>query len=194
MKYLSKLFVLTAAIVTSVTIAATAQADLSDERQILNTINNVGYFADRNQWPQVAEQFHPKGAVLDYTSYQNASAGTSKELPKLLPQQIVDAWQTVLPGYDTTHHLMGTQSVMIEGDTAQVTSNIYATHILSNTKEVTVKGESFWVFIGDYQHTLKKTVNGWKITFMRANMRNQLGNPKLPQLATEVVKARKAAQ
>ena len=128
-----------------------ASADLSDEQQILNAINNVGYFADQGDWDQVAAQFHPDGAVLDYTSYANASAGTSKDLPTLLPAEIVGAWQTVLPGYDRTHHLMGTESVAINGDKASTTSNIYATHILVN------EGEDTWVFIGDYQHELTKT-------------------------------------
>ena len=156
-------------------------ADLSDEQQILNAINNVGYFADQGDWEQVAEQFHPEGAVLDYTSYANASAGTSSALPTLLPEEIVSAWQTVLPGYDRTHHLMGTESVRIDGDTASTTANIYATHILEN------QGEDTWIFIGDYQHELVKTDDGWKITFMRANLRAQLGNENLPALAAERV-------
>ena len=43
--------------------------------------------------------------------------------------------------------------------------------------------------IGDYQHTLERTETGWKITFMRANLRAQLGNPNLPALVAERVKA-----
>ena len=166
-----------------VTTASVAFAEISDEQQVLNTINNVGYFADQGDWDQVAAQFHPEGAVLDYTSYANASAGTSAELPTLLPAEIVGAWQTVLPGYDRTHHLMGTESVLVDGDTATTTANIYATHILEND------GEDTWVFIGDYQHELAKTDDGWKITFMRANLRAQLGNENLPALATERVAA-----
>ncbi len=162
-----------------------AHAEISDEQQVLNTINNVGYFADRGDWDKVAAQFHPDGAVLDYTSYANASAGTSTELPKLKPSDIVGAWQTVLPGYDRTHHLMGTESVQVDGNKAQTTSNIYATHILEN------EGEDTWVFIGDYQHALVKTDAGWKITFMRANLRVQLGNPDLPALAADRVKSGK---
>lgn len=161
--------------------AAPAFAELSDEQQVLNAINNVGYYADQGDWDQVAAQFHPEGAVLDYTSYANASAGTSDDLPTLLPAEIVGAWQTVLPGYDRTHHLMGTESVQLDGDTATTTANIYATHILENN------GEDTWVFIGDYQHELVKTDDGWKITFMRANLRAQLGNENLPALATERV-------
>lgn len=163
--------------------ASVAFAEISDEQQVLNTINNVGYFADQGDWDQVAAQFHPEGAVLDYTSYANASAGTSAELPTLLPAEIVGAWQTVLPGYDRTHHLMGTESVLVDGDTATTTANIYATHILEN------EGEDTWVFIGDYQHELAKTDDGWKITFMRANLRAQLGNENLPALAIERVAA-----
>lgn len=165
----------------AMTLSSVAFADLTDERQVLNAINNVGYYADQGDWDQVAAQFHPEGAVLDYTSYANASAGTSAELPKLLPSEIVGAWQTVLPGYDRTHHLMGTESVAIDGDTATTTANIYATHILEND------GEDTWVFIGDYQHELVKTEVGWKITFMRANLLAQLGNESLPSLAAERV-------
>ncbi|MEM7043222.1 MAG: nuclear transport factor 2 family protein, partial [Pseudomonadota bacterium] len=115
----------------------------------------------------------------------NASAGTSDALPTLLPQQIVDAWQTVLPGYERTQHVMGTEIVKVDGETATTLSNIYATHILENDR-----GENFWVFIGDYEHELAKTEDGWKITLMRANLRAQLGNPNLPALATEAAKAR----
>lgn len=172
---------LSAAIILAGTTAAFAE--ISDEQQVLNTINNVGYYADQLDWDAVADQFHPEGAVLDYTSYANASAGTSAELPTLLPEQIVGAWQTVLPGYDRTHHLMGTESVEINGDMATTTANIYATHILEN------EGEDTWTFIGDYQHELAKTDDGWKITFMRANLRAQLGNENLPALATERVAA-----
>lgn len=163
--------------------ASVALAEMSDEQQVLNAINNVGYYVDQGHWDQVAAQFHPEGAVLDYTTYANASAGTSVELPTLLPAQIVGAWQTVLPGYDRTHHLMGTESVQIDGKTATTTANIYATHILKND------GEDTWVFIGDYQHELAKTDDGWKITFMRANLRAQLGNENLPALATARVTA-----
>lgn len=161
----------------------TAQAELTDAQQVLNAINNVGYYADQGDWDQVAIQFHPDGAVLDYTSYANASAGTSSDLPRMLPAEIVAAWQTVLPGNDRTHHLMGTESVLIDGDRATTSSNIYATHILAND------GEDTWVFIGDYQHELERTDEGWKITFMRANLRAQLGNPDLPTLAAERVAA-----
>jgi len=47
----------------------------------------------------------------------------------MLPAEIVAAWQTVLPGYARTHHLMGTRSALADGETAVATSNIYATHI-----------------------------------------------------------------
>lgn len=76
---------------------------------------------------------------------------------------------------------MGTESVAIDGDTATTTANIYATHILENDRE------DAWVFIGDYQHELVKTEVGWKTTFMRANLRAQLGNENLPALAAERV-------
>jgi len=163
--------------------ANVAQAELSDERQVLNAINNVGYFADQRDWDHVAAQFYSDGAVLDYSSFAEVSAGGSGDLPRLSPAEIVAAWQTVLPGYDRTHHLMGTESVTIDGNTATTTANVYASDILKNA------GEDTWVFIGDYQHELVKTDDGWKITRMRANLRAQLGNENLPALATRRVAA-----
>lgn len=59
------MFKSTAIALAVVASAAPALAEMSDEQQVLNAINNVGYFADQGNWDQVAEQFHPDGAVLD---------------------------------------------------------------------------------------------------------------------------------
>ena len=115
------------------------------------------------------------------TKLQISSGRAGKLLAALATAGLFAAWQTVLPGYDRTHHLMGTESVTVDGETATTTANIYATHILEN------EGEDTWIFIVDYQHELAKTANGWKITFMRANLRAQLGNEDLQALATERV-------
>ncbi|MEO1109312.1 MAG: hypothetical protein AAFX90_15460 [Pseudomonadota bacterium] len=52
----------------AMTLTSAAFADLTDDQQVPNAINNVGYYADQGDWDQVAAQFHPEGAVLDHAS------------------------------------------------------------------------------------------------------------------------------
>ncbi len=175
----------------SLFLAAAVLASASDEKtEIIETINAIGFYADMGDWDKVAEQFHPDGVVIDYTSYQNASAGTEKAGgTRMQPAQVVAAWQSVLPGYDHTRHVQSNHLVDVEGDKATALSSIHATHVLPNEA-----GEDFWIFLGDYYHELEKTEDGWKVTLMRANLRSQLGNPNLPAMATEIVKSRQAAE
>jgi hypothetical protein len=155
----------------------------ADRAAIIQTVDAIGFYADRRDWDRVVEQFSPHGVVLDYRSYANASAGTDVEPSRQSPAQVVAAWQTVLPGYDYTHHIVSNHQVSISGDEAIVLSAIHATHIL---------GERSWVILGDYRHQLQRTTQGWKITQMTANMRAQLGDNQLPQAAMEVVAGRKS--
>jgi hypothetical protein len=153
-----------------------------DRLAIIETIDAIGYHADRDQWDRVAELFNPAGAVIDYTSYAAASVGAA-EPEKLAPGDIVARWKTVLPGYDYTQHLISNHLVRIEGDEAVATSVVYATHILSGAR-----GGETWTFLGDYLHRLVRTPAGWKVDRMTANLRAELGNPELPQLAAERVR------
>ncbi|WP_300057399.1 nuclear transport factor 2 family protein [uncultured Roseobacter sp.] len=152
----------------------------ADRAAIIATIDAVGFHADQRAWDRVAEQFSSDGVVLDYRSYAAASAGTDGEPAPQPREDIIAAWRTVLPGYDMTQHVTSNHQVALNDDSAIVQSTIHATHILD--------GEQ-WIFLGDYEHALERTDDGWKITRMTANMRGDLGNNDLPRLATERVAA-----
>ena len=153
-------------------------ATAADERSIIATIDAVGFFADRGDWDRVAAQFHPGGVTLDYRSHASASAGTGSEPARQSPRSAVEAWQTVLPGYDHTQHAISNHQVEMGGDAATVLSTIHAMHVL---------GGDSWVFLGDYEHRLVRTDEGWRIVRMTANMRAELGDPELPRRAAERV-------
>lgn len=154
-----------------------AQAAL-DREQIIETINAIGIYADADEWDLVAAQFADE-VILDYTSYATASAGAA-EAETISPQDVVTAWQTVLPGYEYTQHIIGNHQVELNGDEATARSNVHATHVLEG---------DFWIFLGDYEHHLIRTDEGWKVDRMTANLRAELGNPELPALATARVEA-----
>ena len=149
-----------------------------DREQIIETINAIGIYADADQWDLVAAQFADE-VVLDYTSYATASAG-AEEPEAITPQEVITAWQTVLPGYEYTQHIIGNHQVELNGDEATARSNVHATHVLEG---------DFWIFLGDYEHHLIRTEDGWKVDRMTANLRAELGNSELPNRATARVEA-----
>jgi len=163
-------------------IGMTAQSnpaqEAMDREEIIETINAIGLYADFNQWDRVAAQFADE-VVIDYTSYTLASVGAD-EPEAISPQEVITAWQTVLPGYAYTQHLVGNHQVDISGDEATAVSTVHATHILENAE-----GDDFWIFLGDYEHHLVRTRDGWRVTRMTANLRSELGNLNLPRLAEE---------
>ena len=163
--------------------------EAADKLAIIETVNAIGINADLGQWDRVVDQFTPEGVVLDYSSYATATAGTEAVPEPQDPRDIVAAWRTVLPGYDHTQHLIGNHQVEVNGDEATSVSTVHATHFLPNEA-----GEDYWIFIGDYQHHLVRTSQGWKVDRMTANLRAQLGNENLSRLATERVKQKAAGK
>ena len=149
-------------------------------------ITSVAFYADQRRWDLVKAAFADR-VVIDYTSSDTAAAGR-RQADALTPDAIVTAWQTQLPGYLHTQHLVTNPIVVIDGDRARVTSDVHATHYLPNDK-----GEAFWVFVGTYEHELARTPVGWRIILMRANKRFELGNKDLPRLASARVKAGQVA-
>ncbi len=158
----------------------------ADRLQIVDVISSVGFYADQRRWELVEAAFAER-VVIDYRSHRSAAAGQS-EPQALTPGEIVTAWKTQLPGYHHTQHLITNPLVRIDGERASATSQVYATHYLSNEE-----GDDHWTFIGFYEHELRRTPEGWKITLMRANKLFELGNPDLPRLASERVEAGQTA-
>lgn len=159
---------------------------LADRAQIVDVIASVAFYADQRRWDLVKAAFADR-VVLDYTSSDTAAAGR-QQTDALTPDAIVTAWQTQLPGYLHTQHLVTDPVVVIDGDRARATSSVHATHYLPNEQ-----GEAYWVFVGSYEHELARTPAGWRITLMRAHKRFDLGNKDLPNLASERVKAGQVA-
>ncbi|MEL6538378.1 MAG: nuclear transport factor 2 family protein [Bacteroidota bacterium] len=133
----------------------------------------VGLFVatDQQNWEQVAASFHTE-VVLDYSSMNGSPAAT------LSPQQIVEAWQGVLPGFEHTHHQLGNFITSEDGQTATVFCYGTATHYLPDEQG------NVWLVVGSYDFDLVKTESGaWKITTMTFHFKYQDGNQSLPEKA-----------
>lgn len=152
---------------------------LSDKIAVIEKINQVALYADLLQWDLlVGEVFHDK-VTVDYTSLFGG------EVETLTSAQLIARWKTVLPGFDSTQHLLGSYFVEIEKDTAKATAHVRANHFLANTM-----GGDTWVVGGTYFYELVRTDAGWRIRSSRLAMSYVEGNQHLLALAQERVKAR----
>lgn len=175
-----------AALAAGLLAATTAQAQPADRAEIIDAISTVAFQADQRRWDLVAAAFADQ-VVIDYSSSETAAAGRSKP-ETMTPQAIVAAWQTQLPGYAHTQHLVTNPLVRIDGDKAAATSQVHATHYLPDAP-----GGATWTFVGFYEHELARTPAGWKITRMRAHKLFDLGNKDLPLQAAARVRAGQVA-
>ena len=126
---------------------------------------------DEKDWFAVENSFHTK-VILDYSS-MNGNPAT-----ELSPEQIVESWKGILPGFDHTHHQLG--NFIVKEEQPKVTVFCYgtATHYLNDAKG------NLWTVVGTYDFELilseSKT---WKISKMKFNFKFQEGNTTLPEKA-----------
>ena len=115
-------------------------------------------------------------AVIDYSSVMgpgSANVPVADHRAKLA---------TFLPGFDKRQHQVTNFQVSVTGEEATCVSQSRAVHFL---------GGEVWEAWGTYHHRLRRTENGWKITYQRADLLHQTGEHLVP-LATDVVTNRKA--
>jgi hypothetical protein len=138
---------------------------------VIDAINGVFINTDERRWDGVKASFADH-VMLDYTSMAGGQPAT------LTPQQIADAWTTLLPGFQYTHHQIGNYVVHENGNTATVFCYGTATHYLPNDS-----GQNVWTVVGTYDFHLTKQDAIWKVDAMTFQLKYQDGNLSLPELA-----------
>src|SRR5690606_13002107 len=98
--------------------------------------------------------------LLDYTSMVGGEPANVK------PDQIIDSWKELLPGFDKTHHQLGNYLIEINSNQATVFCYGTATHYLVNET-----GNNLWSVVGGYNFELNKQENTWRITKMKFNFK-----------------------
>jgi hypothetical protein len=127
-----------------------------DRQEIINTINQIGLTADLRDWSACQACF-AESVEVDYTSLMGGE-------PNIVsPDALTKQWQTFFDNtFKTTQHLIGSHSIIHNGNTATSLSQFQAHHVLLNpTKDQT------WTLGGLYNHELVHTVNGWRVRKMK---------------------------
>ena len=154
------------------TINARAQ-DMHDPKA---TVTGLFIATDQRDWEQVEALFSQE-VLLDYSSMNGVPAAT---LPS---EQIISAWQSILPGFEHTHHQLGNFTYTMNDTKASVFCYGTASHYLGD------ENGPLWVVVGTYDFELEKHAEGaWKISSMKFNFKYQDGNTALPEKAINNLK------
>lgn len=151
---------------------------LSDQHDIINTVQQIFIQTDERNWDRVAACFADP-LQLDYTSMNGG------EPARMSPQQVIESWQGVLPGFEATQHSISNFRVNVVGDNATINCYGTAVHYLPNESG----SEDTWTVVGTYDFHAVRSDDTWKVDDMRFNFKFMEGNEQLPQLARQQVAA-----
>lgn len=164
----------------AITIVLTSLLTFNLNAQTMNDPNEVVtrlfVSTDQRLWNEVNAAFHSK-VLLDYSSMNGQPA------TELGPQQIIDAWKGILPGFELTHHQLGNFITHIDGQNASVFCYGTAHHYLAD------EDGHLWTVVGSYDFDLvQDKQKNWKISSMKFNFKFQNGNTSLPEKAMNALK------
>lgn len=146
----------------------------TDYQDICNVVARYFRSVDELDWSAtrylMSNPFH-----LDYSSYSGQQA------EQMDPDDVLAAWQEVLPGFDHLHHQIGNMEVQIEGDKARVLCHGTAIHAID---------EQSASIVGQYQKRLSRIGRRWIITASRFSYKLTIGEPGLAELAQKRVAER----
>ncbi len=142
-----------------------------DTAEVIRVVNRVALTADARDWAGCRACFADRVRV-DYTSL----AGGEPEM--LDADALMARWRGVLPGFDATHHQIGSHDVSVTGDRATCVSAFRSQHRIGALAD----GET-WDLDGRYHHELARTAEGWRITSMTMTAVFMRGDPSLIQRA-----------
>ncbi|MEM7206452.1 MAG: alpha/beta fold hydrolase [Pseudomonadota bacterium] len=153
------------------TTLAAQQSNQSESEAVRQSIVRMVNAIDAKQWDVAVKQFD-NSVFVDYSSL-SGQAGSTVDASAL-----VGNWEGLLARVDT-HHLLGNFEISVNGDQADTSSHVYASHIADGV-------EGYWDAYGRYLHKLKKINGEWKITSMTLVMHGQKGNLNFLQEVIEM--------
>lgn len=134
--------------------------NFADQAAVKNTLITMVTAVDSNDWAITLAQFDDK-VFVDYSSM------TGKAGSEVVAKDLIADWEKLL-GKVQSQHLLTNVVVSINGDTASVKSYVDASHF--------AKGVEYFDVLGSYDHQLKRTDKGWKITYLKLNLIGVKGN------------------
>ncbi|HEY9736225.1 MAG TPA: nuclear transport factor 2 family protein [Trichocoleus sp.] len=145
-----------------------AQTEI-DQAAITVVVESIATLADQKNFESL-EDLYADQVQIDYTSLFGGTLQTHT------PESLMNAWASVLPGFEQTRHSLSDIQVEVEGNSAIATADVVADHYL---------GGSIWQVSGEYTYRLLKEESGWQVTEMAFSLENEAGDRALLATAAE---------
>ena len=165
---ISSVFVMSSAIGNP---AALNDEQLRDRIAITDVVDSVGTLADSGQYDRLQQLFTDE-VTVDYTSLFPG------EVQNISREELMTQWQSTLPGFDATQHMITNHRITVDGDKATAMAYVRATHRL---------GDEMWIVGGYYVDELVRTDEGWKLQAIQYNALYEEGDRSLVEQAAAKV-------
>ena len=143
---------------------------LADQAEINRSITDIAAGADRHQWDRVRDAFADT-VTTDYTSLWGGEPSTQT------PDELIHAWSALLPGFDSTHHMVTNETVTsLNGSLATAEADFTATHRIK---------DDLWTLGGRYTYKLEHNGDRWLVTSLTMTALWETGDRGLVGIAVE---------
>jgi hypothetical protein len=145
-----------------------------DIEKTIQTITNIFEGADQRDWKKVKDSFADE-VLLDYYSMNGSP------VVWLSSSKIIEAWKSILPGFDLTHHQVSQFKVDEQDGIIKVHFFGKADHFINN---------ECWRVEGTYDVELIWVADNFRVNKFKFNLQKQSGDTTLPQQAMEISKSK----
>ena len=136
------------------------QQEAIDRATISTKVELVANLVDAQDFDHLVTLF-ASSVTVDYSSL----FGQPAEL--LMAKQLMQRWQSLLPGFDATRHSLGDIDISLSGNYAEVVVPVIGEHWL---------GEDYWRVEGYYRYQFARTLQGWNIISMTLQATSETGS------------------
>lgn len=143
----------------------------ADRLAVSDVVTSMVHDLDAREWEKVRAAFAAEVDV-DYTSLAGG------EPARMSGEKLIASWRELVPGFESTQHLLGPVVVEVAGDRAVARTHVRATHLIPGAT-----GGASWVVGGHYTYQLVRSGSEWKIAGTRLVVAYQEGNLGLADIA-----------
>ncbi|MDP4164462.1 MAG: nuclear transport factor 2 family protein [Bacillota bacterium] len=146
----------------------TTMQTILNKFSIMESISKFSYFADHHEWDNLRNLFTDQ-ITIDYTSLAGG------EPAKLDAEALVKHWEPALSQYKMTQHVITNHIIELQGESA-ATCKAYFQAIHEHPNKF---GDHKWILGGEYNFSLLKVNEVWKITGITMTAKWGSGNQNL---------------
>lgn len=134
-----------------------------EQAKVRTKLLSIYIGVDLVDYDLVEKAFAPR-FLLDYTSIWGGEPALTTA------RELTNSWRTFLPGFDAALHVIDDLQIDVKGESAEATAEGDARLWL---------GEKMWRCVGRYFWELEQSAGEWKVTAMRFDMSQEIGDRKL---------------